>query len=282
LLNVGRSRNRGIEGLVNVVVVENDNFSWEFTANTAYNKTKVLKLLTETPGERVTVGTHVFNGELRQIVGEEMGQLAGLGYLRDDNGNKVFGTDGLPLPSKTLLNYGSALPKWVGGFTNSFKYKGIMLSVLIDYKLGGKMISGTNFNAVRHGLHKMTLEGRDGGIVGQGVTQTGETNTKVASNQSYWETVRSKQIIEPIIYNSGYWKLRQITLGYDFTKHLPEAFPLKGVKLSFVANNVLMIKKWVPNIDPESFGYSSDNLVGLEATGMPTTRSYGFNFNAKF
>ena len=35
----------------------------------AYNKTKVLKLLTETPGERITVGTHVFNGELRQVVG---------------------------------------------------------------------------------------------------------------------------------------------------------------------------------------------------------------------
>jgi hypothetical protein len=104
----------------------------------------------------------------------------------------------------------------------------------------------------------------------------------VAANQPYWETVRSKQIIEPIIYNSGYWKLRQITLGYDFSKHLPEAFPLKSVKLSLVANNVLMLKKWVPNIDPESFGYSSDNLIGLEATGMPTTRSYGFNFNAKF
>ena len=282
LANLGESRNRGIEALVNVVVVENDNFSWEFTANTAYNKTKVLKLITETPGERITVGTHVFNGELRQIVGEEMGQLAGFGYLRDANGNKVFGTDGLPLPSAAFLNYGSALPKWVGGFTNSFKYKGIMLSVLIDYKLGGKMISGTNFNAVRHGLHKMTLEGRDGGIIGEGVTLTGEVNTKVAGNQPYWETVRSKQIIEPIIYNSGYWKLRQITLGYDFTKHLPEAFPLKSVKLSLVANNVLMIKKWVPNIDPESFGFSSDNLVGLEATGMPTTRSYGFNFNAKF
>jgi len=280
--NMGESRNRGLEALVNVVVVENDNFSWEFTANTAYNKTKVLKLLTTTPGERFTTATHVFNGELRQVVGEEMGQLAGYGYLRDANGNKVFGSDGLPQATPAFIHYGSALPKWIGGFTNTFNYRGISLSVLIDYKLGGKMISGTNFNAVRHGLHKMTLEGREGGVVGQGVTTTGEVNTKAAANQAYWETVRSKGIIEPIVYNSGYWKLRQITLGYDFTKHLPETFPLKGVKLSFVANNVLMLKKWVPNIDPESFGYSSDNLVGLESTGMPTTRSYGFNFNAKF
>jgi hypothetical protein len=48
-----------------------------------------------------------------------------------------------------------------------------------------------------------------------------------------------------------------------------------------VANNVAMLKKWVPNIDPESFGYTSDNLVGLESTGLPTTRSIGFNLNVK-
>ncbi len=43
--------------------------------------------------------------------------------------------------------FGSALPKSVGGFLNTFNYKGINLSVFIDYKLGSKMLSGTNFNA---------------------------------------------------------------------------------------------------------------------------------------
>jgi hypothetical protein len=63
---------------------------------------------------------------------------------------------------------------------------------------------------------------------------------------------------------------------------LPKNFPVKAVKLSAVANNVLMLKKWVENIDPESFGYTSDNLVGMESTGLPTTRSMGFNLNVKF
>lgn len=281
-INSGQSRNRGIEAMVNIVVVENSNFTWEFTANTAYNKTKVLSLLTDKPGERITTATHVFNGELRQIVGEEMGQLAGFGYRRDEQGRKIFDSGGLPLASVDLINFGSALPKWVGGFMNSFNYKGVSLSFLIDYKLGGKMISGTNFNAVRHGLHKMTLEGREGGVIGDGVTTTGEVNTAAAPNEDYWSTVRTRAIVEPIVYNSGFWKLRQVTLGYDFSKFLPEKFPVKGLHLSFVANNVLMLKKWVPNIDPETFGYSSDNLIGLEATGVPSTRSLGFNLNAKF
>ena len=51
---------------------------------------------------------------------------------------------------------------------------------------------------------------------------------------------------------------------------------------ALVANNVLIIKKWVDNIDPESFGFASDNNVGLESPGLPTTRSVGINLNIKF
>lgn len=281
-INSGQSENKGVEALLTLVPIENDNFTWEFSTNAAYNKTKVLSLLTDTPGERITVGTHVFNGELRQIVGMEMGQVAGFGYRRDDQGNKIFGANGLPLRTTDLVNFGSALPNWVGGFNNSFNYKGVMLSFLIDFKLGNIMLSGTNFNATRHGLHKMTLEGREGGVVGDGVNEAGEVNTVVAPVQSYWEVVRSQALVEPVIYDGGYWKLRQITLGYDFTKFLPENQPFKSVKLNLVANNVLMIKKWVDNIDPETFGYSSDNLVGMESTGLPSTRGLGFNLNVKF
>ncbi|MBN7799266.1 SusC/RagA family TonB-linked outer membrane protein [Algoriphagus aestuariicola] len=281
-INSGQSSNKGIEALLTLVPIENDEFVWESTFNVAYNITEVLSLLTDTPGERITVGTHVFNGELRQIVGMEMAQIAGFGYKRDEQGRRIFAANGLPIRTPDLVNFGSALPKWIGGWNNSFNYKGIALSFLIDFKLGGKMLSGTNFNATRHGLHKMTLEGREGGVVGDGVNEAGETNTAVAPVQSYWEVVRSQALVEPVIYDAGYWKLRQITLSYDFTKHLPADQPFRAVKLSLVANNVLMIKKWVDNIDPESFGYSSDNLVGMESTGLPTTRGLGFNLNVKF
>jgi TonB-linked SusC/RagA family outer membrane protein len=281
-INSGQSSNKGIEMLLTVVPVETNDFTWEASFNGAYNITKVLSLLTDNPGDRITVGTHVFNGELRQIVGEEMGQIAGFGYRRDDQGRKIFGANGLPLRTLDLVNFGSALPKWIGGINNSFNYKGVSLSFLIDFRLGGKMLSGTNFNAYRHGLHKATLEGREGGVVGDGVNQAGEVNTAVAPVQAYWEIVRSQALVEPVIYNSGFWKLRQITMGYDFTKFIPAKFPVRAVRLNLVANNVFMIKKWVDNIDPESFGYTSDNLVGMESTGLPTTRGLGFNLNVKF
>lgn len=281
-INSGSSRNRGVEALITGVPIEKGDFSWESSFNVAYNKTLVLSLLTDTPGERITVGNHVFNGELRQVVGKEMGQVTGFGYRRDDQGRVIFGANGLPLRTLEMVEFGSALPKWIGGFTNSFNYKQFSFSFLIDFRLGGVMISGTNFNAVRHGLHKMTLEGREGGVVGEGVNQAGEPNTVVAPVQPYWEIVRSQGLVEPIVYDAGFWKLRQVTAGYDFTKFIPENWPISAVRLNLVANNVLMLKKWVDNIDPESFGFTSDNLVGMEATGLPTTRGIGFNLNVKF
>ncbi len=296
LINSGESETRGLEMLVNFVPVQTENFRWEFTFNGAYNTTEVLSLKTDAVGEEITVGNHVFNGFLKQIVGREMAQIAGFGYRRDDQGNIVYGANGVALRTPELITFGSALPNWVGGFNNAFNFKGINFSFLIDFKLGNKMLSGTNFNAIRHGLHKITLDGREGGVVGDGVmiveeikNDAGEVietryapNTNVAEVQTFWEVVRSQQLVEPVIYNGGYWKLRQITLGYDFTRFLPSDFPAKGVSLNLVANNVLVLKKWVPNIDPESFGYTSDNIVGLESTGLPSTRGLGFNLNVKF
>ena len=242
-INSGKSENKGIEMMLNLVPVRSPNFTWDVNFNANYNKTKVLSLLTDKEGERITVGTHVFNGELRQIVGQEMGQIAGFGYRRDAEGRKVFGTNGLPLRTPDLINFGSALAKWVGGITNTFDYKGINLSFLIDFKLGNTMLSGTNFNLVRHGLHKMTLEGRVGGVVGDGVDVNGNKNTANSPVQPYWEVVRSQALVEPIIYDGGYWKLRQITLGYDFSKYLKQGWPVKGVRLNLVANNVLNTKE---------------------------------------
>ncbi len=283
-INSGKSRNLGYEALLNIVAFEKKDFRWEFTANVAYNKTKVLSILTNKDGERITTGTHVFNGETRHVVGQEMGQIAGFGYATDPTkGNqRIFQANGLPQRTAALVLFGSALPKWTGGFHNAFSYRGINLTVLIDFKLGNKMLSGTNFNAYRHGLHKATLEGRVDSVLGVGVNSSGAVNTKRAAVQTYWEHLRSQQIVEPVIYNGGYWKLRQITLGYDFTRFVPAKWPIKGVKLDFVASNVLIIKKWVDNIDPESFGFASDNQVGLESPGLPTTRGFGLNLNIRF
>ncbi|MEZ0608070.1 SusC/RagA family TonB-linked outer membrane protein [Fibrella sp. WM1] len=296
LINSGVSRNRGFELLLNLAPIRTSAFSWDITLNGSYNETKLLSLITDDDGtperdynkdklpEQIVVGTGVFVGDLRQVVGLPLGQLYTYGYQRNAAGQIIHGTDGLPLRTNTPISFGSALPKYVGGITNSFNYKGITLSFLIDFKLGNNMMSGTNLNLFRHGLQKETLVGRgdaDNKMVGAGVNEKGEPNTVRAFVQDYYSVGRSKSLGEQVIYNAGFWKLRQISVGYDFTPLLPKSLFIKGLRLSAVANNVAVLKKWVPNIDPEQFGFSSDNLIGLEATGLPITRSIGFNLNVR-
>jgi hypothetical protein len=119
-------------------------------------------------------------------------------------------------------------------------------------------------------------------VIGKGVNSGGAPNTAKSPVQTYWEHLRSQQIVESVIYDAGFWKLRQISLGYDFTRFISGKCPVKGLKLDFVAYNVLIIKKWVDNIDPETVGYGVDSMVGLESPGVPTTRSLGVNLNIKF
>jgi len=285
LINVGQSRNQGIEMLLSFNPVRSQNLYWNMVFNTAYNKTEVLNLGSGVSDNMITVGTADFTGELRQVVGQPIGQLYGFGYLRDASGTQIFDAgNGRPLRTPTQISFGSAVPVWVGGISNSISYKGIDLSFLVDFKLGHKLISGTNHNAWRHGLHKATLVGREANqVLGVGVNPNGQVNQTKAGLQAFYETVRSQNIAEQFVYNAGLWQMRQITLGYDFTKLIPARLSfIKGLRLNGVANNVFVIKKWVDNIHPEQSGLPSDNLVGLEATGLPVTRSIGFNLNVKF
>ena len=304
LINSGKSRSSGLELLLTGSPVRSSNFSWDVSFNAAYNKTELLKLLNDDNGigdrdynkdglpAQIVTGSGVFIGELRQVIGQPLGLLYGFPLLRNSQGQLVHSTGGLPLRASTQQSWGSSLPKWFGGITNTFNYRGISLSFLIDYKLGNKMISGTNRNLIRHGLQQMTLVGRgeaDNRMVGAGVVlgADGKAATSMTPNatrvsyQTYYETMVAG-ITEPMVFNGGFVKLRQISLGYDFTKFLPQTTFIKGLRLNAIANNVAILKKWVPNIDPEQFGFSSDNVTGLESTGLPTTRSIGFNLNARF
>ena len=285
LINVGQSRNQGIEMLISLNPIKSQNFSWNLILNNAYNKTEVLNLGNNVSNNMITVGTADFSGELRQVVGKPMGQLYGFGYMRDAQGRQIFDIgNGRPLRTSDQIAFGSAIPLWVGGITNSFSIKGVEVSFLIDFKLGHKMISGTNHNAWRHGLSKETLVGRDVNyVIGDGVNLNGQVNTTKSGVQAYYETVRSQNIAEQFVYDAGLWQLRQIMIGYDLSKYLSNKVPfIKGLRINAVANNVAVIKKWVPNLHPEQFGFPSDNLVGLEATGLPITRNIGFNLNLKF
>lgn len=284
LINVGESRNRGVEMFLSFSPIKTGAFEWNTTINATHNTSEVLSLGDDVDGTFITMNSADFHGELRQVVGKPMAQLYGWGYLRDEQGRQVFDPNtGRPMRSSEQLNFGSALPTWWGGFFNTFTVNRLSLSFLIDFKLGHKLISGTHTNAYRHGLDKATLVGREQGyVVGEGVNPNGEVNTAQTPVQTFYETIRSFRMSEQSVFNAGSWQLRQITLGYDFSYLFTAKKFIKGARLNLVANNVAVLKKWVPHIHPDQNGIIADNAEGLEATGLPVTRSIGFNLNLSF
>ena len=283
LINVGRSRNQGLEMLLTFSPVTTNSFRWDVSANASYNTSKVLRLGLSPNDTVITVGGGG-GRTLNQVVGKPIGQLYTFKYLRDAQGRQVFGANGMPLRNNTLMNVGNALPTYFGGITNTFTYRGLSLSALIDFKLGFNMIAGRNINYMRHGLSKRTLPGRaEGFVIGNGVNANGEINQAKALVQPFYESINPLGVNEDFVFNAGFWKLRQISLGYDFGKLLPQKLFIKGLKLNAVANNVLILKKWTENMDPEEALVSSDNGAGLDFwPGLPPTRSMGFNLNVTF
>ena len=282
VINVGRSKNSGIEVLLSGTPILSNSFKWDVSLNFARNTTEVLDLGAGV--NEIISGGAAGSNSLRQTLGRPLNGLHATAYLRNASGSQIFdSSSGRPLRAPQALYIGTTIPRYLGGIFNSFNYKGLTLSGLVDFKLGHYLGSQTNFNLYRHGLHQSTLVGRQDNLVtGVGVNQQGSPNTVRTPLQTYYETVNTSSIREEFAYNAGFWKLRQLSMGYDFTKMLPSRLFVKGLRLSAVANNVAILKKWVPNIDPEQANNVSDNQEGLEGTGLPTSRSIGFNLNVKF
>src|SRR6185503_20114084 len=218
--NIGKLRNRGLELLLSGVPLQTKNFSWKPSFNIAFNNSKVLFL---SPGVTSLVlgdgdPARFGNFSIRQVVGQEYGQLFGYAYLRDPHGNKIFGADGLPLRTDDLVSLGSGVYKTTGGFSNDFRYKNFTLSTLLDFKFGAKVYSVTNAELASIGLHKNTLAGREGGYVGKGVTQDGKVNTISVDAQTYWQSISGESgegvdnIEEEYTYDASFIKLRNVSL----------------------------------------------------------------------
>ena len=117
---------------------------------------------------------------------------------------------------------GNYLPKWTGSMNNSFTWKNISLSFMLDLRVGGDIYMNSLARGSQYGTTEMTLVGRDewyagtGGIVVDGVTESGEINTKAANPQDYWNRV--SRAGEEFVYDGTSLRLRELTIGYSLPK----------------------------------------------------------------
>lgn len=283
VLNVGELSNKGIELLVTGTPVRRSAFTWDVSYNVAYNKSEILQLAEGITS--LTVGDGVGGGTIRNVVGGTYAEVWGYRKQTDDDGNVVFNTASGYAVRGPLERIGNGVPPLTMGITNNFRYKNFSLNILIDGKFGSVVYSNLYQYAYRFGLPKETLPGRETGVTVTGVTPAGDAYTKTWSVQdvdTYYDN--DKNYTAMFVFNNDFVKLRQVVLTYDVPIQGIHALKwAQSLSVSAVARNLALLYKDSKNdyFDPES-GYTNGNAQGLEAFGVPRTRSIGVNLNLKF
>jgi TonB-linked SusC/RagA family outer membrane protein len=277
-VNVGKLRNRGVELLLTFVPIRTQNFTWESGLNYSYNISKVLQLADNQTVLNVS-GAVPWIGQISEEVGMPLGSIRGTDYKRNADGT-ILTVNGR-FQAGNLITYGSALPKHVGGFLNTFTYKAFRLFTQIDFKYGHKFVSNLEYNFMREGYAKQSLPGREGGVVFPGFNADGTANTTAVEAELFYTDYSGKKIYTPFVYDASFIRFRTISLGVDLTKFVSKTF-IKGLNVNGNINNFFMIKRYTNNLDPECVTSSTDTDGGIEKAGLPTTRTYGFNVNIKF
>lgn len=296
LLNAGKITNKGIEIQLTTTPVKVGNFQWDINLNWARNKNKVVSLADNLTTYQLntsynpltqTTSTNSFRGlSVEARVGQPYGTFFGKGFLRAPDGQIVYDAQGYPMLDPVSRVLGNFTPDWIGGISNVFKYKNFSLSTLIDIKHGGDIFS-QSINVGRYtGVLKETTMGRETGIVGQGVVNTGSAdapnyvaNTKNITSEEYHHKYYLLTNNENTIFDASYVKLREVKFTYMISGKVVKKLPFRDIAVSVVGRNLALLKSNLPHIDPETSYYNDGNLQGIENGQIPTTRSIGFNIS---
>ena len=277
-VNAGNVRNRGVELMLTGTPVQTKDFNWDVALNFSKNSNKIVELVDGTEQQILSHASYSDQIQIVARVGGSYGDLYGKTFRRDDNGNIVIGTNGNPIIDNEYKKLGNSNPDWMGGITNTFRYKNFDLSFQVDMRYGGDVYMGSIRSGANAGTLAMTLDGRDGMVV-PGVLADGTTNNITTTAQNYWGALTGAA--EPWIYDATNIRLRELSFGYALPRTLLSKTPFQAVKLSFVGRNLWMIHSKTKGFDPES-GFSTGNAQGFEYGSMPTLRSLGFNLNVTF
>jgi len=284
--NGGDVENKGIEAIINVTPIETPNFSWDLTFNFTRNRSTVLEINDERP--RIQIASDFLRAYFIEE-GELFGNVYSRGFVRDDQGRVIVGTDGLPqiTPGRTV-KVANFNPDWLGGIRNAFRWNNFNLSFLIDIRQGGSTASITDAIIFGDGLVDQTLEGREGGVFGrdfytevEAVKEDGSPNDIQTDSESFWRLVggRNAPVGEVFALDASNIRLRELVFGY----RLPlSGGPLKAISLSLVGRNLFFFSNKAETLDPELIVGTGKAAEGFESFAPPTSRSIGFNLRLDF
>lgn len=277
-VNAGDIQNIGWEVSASALPVISKDFEWKTVLNYSTNKNKVIRLHEELPV--FIYGPRGFSSSyaMKLMEGGSFGDIYGKAFRRDDNGQILYESEGekkgLPQVEGegNLIKVGNANPKFAMNWSNTFTYKKISLSFLIDSRFGGDILSQTQADMDLFGVTKETGDARNAGFV----LLEGH---RIDDVKGFYKNVVGGRagVTEYYMYDATNIRLRECSLGYTLPeKWLKATKAVKQINLSFTARNLFFLYKKAP-FDPDLILSTGNDNQGIEVYGLPTTRSFGFN-----
>ena len=312
--NTAEMSSKGIELTLGAKILTGK-FRWDLLANWTKISNMVVSLADGV--ESVTIGGFT-QPQVRAVAGMEYGTiysddwyrdpLTGAVLINDDPGDNY--RDGLPmLDTRKMVPVGSISPDWTANITNTFSWKGLQLSLLLDIKKGGWLYNGTGYALNYFGVHERTVKrevyydgdgnidfgktpkenivvfegiyghiGPDGNPVSSGLPNA----TPVVLDEDYYTNSGGSNFGGGSTYAAmeptDWLRIRELTLSYDIP-FMPAV--IKSAEIYFTGRNLWL---WTPytGIDPETSLQGAINGQGMDYFNMPGTKSYTIGIKLSF
>ena len=217
-----------------------------------------------------------------------MGDMYGRGLQRSPDGQIIYSSaNGLPAPLDPIARkMGNAFADWKGSVMNEFSYKNIRFSVLVDGQKGGEMYSQTSHKNNTLGKTKVTLPGREGGVIGQGVVKQANgtfiPNTVKADASAYYDNYYQISNAETNIFDASFIKIREVRLEFGLPSQLLKKIGVQRTSIALWGRDLFNFTKF-PGFDPEGGNLNNGTLTpGVELAQFPSNRTIGTNLTFKF
>lgn len=295
-MNSAKIRNQGIEATVGYDF-KFGQLRWKTSYNLSYNDNKILRTAyDEKTGKENVIATYVGGVQVLYKEGGSMGDMYVTDIKRDENGHYVLNAKGgLSMETESSKTYGKYVgnqnAKWQMGWSNTFTWKDLSLSFLINGRIGGKVLSMTESFLDGAGLSQRTADARlyaeknniyADAIYGNNILgiKLDDGSGRIVPIESYYNSVGgvTPQDIERYLYSGTNFRLRELSLGYTFRNLFGQN---KNLSLSFIARNLFFLYKDAP-VDPDVSLSTGTGLGAFEVFNMPSSRSFGFSLNVNF
>lgn len=311
LINAGQVDNQGIELAVNARIVETQSFMWDLGLNASRNRSEVVELA---PGIETH---HLANGGRANLLarpGQPYGDIQATVPVRNEEGRLILNQDGTLLRAPEQDIIGNMQPDFIGGIMNEISFRGFSLGAVMDYRVGGDIISITKGEGLAKGTGIHTQDRSSEmfyeGLIPNMYNEDGVLFESHLASENNWDiedftedgTYReNNQPVDPVAYypqrfwgsmaefwleDGTYLALNELTLGYNFSETTLTKTPFTSLRVSLVGRNLAYLymdsdfrKMGVP---PLSSNSRHPGSMAYEETNFPLLRTLGFNINAQF